>query len=384
MPRKRLSHLYSKNLTFLKTISDAYKGSENNSKIIYHGIVLEVDKIGNDVRAKYSLLVKLIGIDPDDQQLKDTEDETEKIFARYYPPLLPIHIMAIPEVGEEVKIIFVDPGNFEDGYWISREETNNSFTKNVSGNDIVASNDTDDLPPATKYGINDDANKFKDDDIVPDKNYDIPLDRRKTGDVVLDGRSNTYIKQSFDTKNKKGYIESLTENTEVDDSEFFGDEGDDFRKIGGSRSIIATQLDLDSVLLEGKYNLTFHDNYTANGGKKEYDAAFHLIEGDEIRIISKLGGIINHVTLAETQAQWLTDQINILKQLIADLRSGFDNFIKEYSQHTHTTSTGPSSPPIQPDTVQPELDQSLQEDSDNLNDMIDKIKNHHSKNIAVN
>ena len=97
-----LSSLYNPEQTLLRSFSDLIKEYES-AKILYRGLVMEVDRYGTDFRPRFSIKAKVIGVDdPYDNSVKNL---------KYFPPLFPIHMMALPEVGEEVLIICEEISN---------------------------------------------------------------------------------------------------------------------------------------------------------------------------------------------------------------------------------------------------------------------------------
>lgn len=374
--KKDLQQLRNREQTFFRILSNQHKNDLNSNKILYRGVVEEVDRIGNDNRVRNSVLVRLVNIDP-----SDTDFEA----FRWYAPLFPIHIIAIPEIGEEVLIIFENDSDFINGYWIKRVSTKNKLTRTLIGEDIIDTvNSNESESEASyeniKYATNEDIKNKKDIDIEPDHEYNIPEDRNKPGDVVISGRSNTDIKQSFDSISKKGYIELVTERDTIDDNEFYKE---DFNKTNGSRIITATQSDLDTKIIESD-KLQFHEKFE----NKKQNVPYVLIESEQIRFISRKGGEINHAILGEIQEEWFKEAIDILKSYIDDVKNFVDDFIiTEYLQHFHGTGVGPSTPTTVPgkaSSIKSSLDSSSNKTKNSLDKLFEKVPNHRSKHIGIN
>ena len=139
-----------------------------------------------------------------DESSADPLEETDKV---YYPPFFPMHSICIPEVGEEVLILKETPEPSAAGYYVGR--VNDSTPLNISyARDYVALNDPE-TRNSYRYGFNFDVRKLREkfsfQSPSPETaNISIPL---TFGDVVQQGRSKTYVRQSFNKNNKKGVLE---------------------------------------------------------------------------------------------------------------------------------------------------------------------------------
>jgi hypothetical protein len=362
--KKDLSQLQNKGTTFFRLLSNQYHNEFDNTKLIYFGIVEDIDRLGNDNRPRFSILTRIIGIDP--------IDSTFKSF-RWIKPLFPIHLMSLPELGEQITIIPSEINNFDNAFWISTYSTKNKLTRTFVGEDIIDTiNSNGD--PSSKYGVQKDLETLKDIDTEPNHEYNIPDDRNKPGDVIIYGRSNTQIRQSFDSKTQNGYIELVTEKDKINENEFYKN---DFTKINGGRIIISTKTDLDTKIIEENNKLKF-DNKFIN---KKLEVPYTLIEAEQIRFISPRGGDINNMVLAQKQSEWLEKILN----LVGDVIDKINTLNTKISTHKHM-GTGPTSPPLPPElidfTTKLQLDFKLLK-SNILNEK-DTIINHHSKNIGIN
>jgi len=407
-----------------KFFRDIGRSLKNDSldRLLYRGVVQFVDTLGNEERPRFSLRIKVLGID-------GPGDKTE---GRWFPPLLPIHQIAIPEVGEEVILICEEIGNINSAFWISRSVTENTLVKNEIGAGIKDEIDKNRQPASSQYGF-DTGKPPKESLISPNEKYPIPEVRVKPGDVVSQGRSNTFDRHTFDTKNKRGYVETITEEKPVPDDSFYQD---DFRKSDGTRIVQATKTDLDSLILEKLNDLKFDRSYLAgvdgaisNGlassgypsyhtastsyssqddlskitgistpqrAQNKLDTAYLLLEALELRIISRHGKEIQHTVLAEEQERWLIILINLVKDLIDDLvvfRDHIDDFRSNiFEKHKHMAN-GPTSPPLNGELglSRGQFKQNLSDDKNQFqtdkNDF-EKHKKpipiHHSQTIAIN
>lgn len=359
-----LNALFNKETTLLRNVASTFRESNSSKRILYRALVAFVDRIGDDFRKQFSIKAKVVGV--------DSVELTDLNSLRFYPPLFPPHLISIPEVGEEVFIICEEMGNIDTGYWISRSNITNKTTKVEMGDEIETDDDTQ-----TREGKWGNATlPVENIDISPDNTISIPLNRVKPADVLVQGRSNTIINNTFDSKNLAGIIEIATELQQIDDANFFNK---DYVASAGSRILLSTLSDLDTLVIQELYNLAFHPNYR---GSKNKDDSYLLIESDEIRVISRNGGDINHVVLAEKQEEFINTLIDTINNIIDVV----NNLSTKISTHKHTTPTGLSSPPMPTEELDfsTNIGTSLSNIKDSLNNQKTTIQQHHSKNISVN
>ncbi len=343
--RKEVRSLYDPAREYFRKIASDYKGS-SLERILFRGIITFVDREGKDNRPRFSIKAKIFGID--DQNESNIENDN------FYPSLLSIHQLAIPEVGEEVLIICEEIGNLSTGYWISRSDIKNSLTKVLAGDDLNTF-DEESQTTSDKYGTS--KLPKEEVDISPDEKYNIPDPRVKPGDVISQGRSNSFSRHSFDSTNKAGTIEHVTEEQPISNEEFYTK---DYRKSNGSRVLLTTKSDIDT-LVRDIYNKEVHSNFTQKSNnrsitpKKEYDSAYLLLETIELRLISRNSeNKIQHAVLAEEQSIWLKQLIDLVRDLIDDIQIYRENVVtltNNVATHVHM-ATGPTSPPLIPESIQ--------------------------------
>ena len=343
--RKEVRSLYSPERDFFRNIAESYKGG-SLERILFRGIITFVDREGKDNRSRFSIKAKIFGID--DQNESNIQNDN------FYPSLLPIHQLAIPEVGEEVLIICEEIGNLSTGYWISRSDIKNSLTKVLAGDDLNTF-DENSQTTSDKYGMS--KLPKEEVDISPDEQYEVPDPRVKPGDVISQGRSNTQFKHSFDDVNKKGKIEIITEELASSDEDFYTK---DYRKCDGVRVLGATKSNIDTTIKD-IYNKDFHPNFIQKSNnrliapKKEYDAAYLLLEAIELRLISRNSeNKIQHAVLGEEQSIWLKQLLSLIKDLIDDIQIYRQNVLtltNNVATHVHM-ATGPTSPALMPESIQ--------------------------------
>ena len=174
--------------------------------LIFKGVVIDVNfkttstYLQAAMNPPFSVYAKLIGIDD------DTESPEYQIDKTYYPPLLSMHTLSIPEIGEEVLILKETPEVSSAGYYVGRVNDgtalNIRYARDYVGNQQNTAN-------VYKYGFSFDVRKLREaqiDKMPSDKfnNISIPM---TYGDVVQQGRSKTYVRHSFNRNNKDGVLE---------------------------------------------------------------------------------------------------------------------------------------------------------------------------------
>jgi len=192
-------------------VQTAFQSSQGivESKIptlIFKGVVIDINfkTTSNYLQAAmnppFSVYAKLIGYDD------DTDSPEYKIEKTYYPPLLPMHNLCIPEIGEEVLILKETPEVSSAGYYVGRVNDgtalNISYARSYVGNQQTTAN-------VYKYGFSFDVKKLREKYVNQSpsdkfKNISIPV---TYGDVVQQGRSKTYVRHSFNRNNKDGVLE---------------------------------------------------------------------------------------------------------------------------------------------------------------------------------
>ena len=181
---------------------------KNDQQLIQRGIVIEIDfDIGKNYRLAaaeppFSIYAKIIGED------LDVDDPTLEIQKIFYSPLLPIHNLCIPEIGEEILIIREGTSPSTQGYYIGRIG-NTSALNYFPARQYMDSQESGESDPEWKYGFTFDVKELRN-----RKRFDTPSNEIKCisipvtyGDVVQQGRSQSYIRHSFNKNNKKGVLE---------------------------------------------------------------------------------------------------------------------------------------------------------------------------------
>lgn len=358
-----------------------YYETQTNDTVVFDnirvGIVVAVDYYGNEKTntIPYSLKIRI------------ETDFSSKVDS-YYPPLLPVHNISLPQVGEEVWVLLTDSTNIEKGFWISRLNYDYNFSSNkLSQYSLNSQNSAEASKQIYTPGLQPDDLK-ETYDVEPKTPYKIPKLRIKPGDVFVHGRSNTHIINTFDTVNKKGVIDIVTE-IDKEKQEFYKQE---FHISKGARNLLVTKHNLDEDLIKKDMNLKFHNNYNKVAPQTQ-EESFGLLTGDQVRLLSSKGGPINHAVLGEKQAEWLEKIIKLTETFIekvTTLNTKVDVMNTAIQSLTVATAVGPSSPPVNvanfvqltPDFAT--LKQDLSKLKTDFDNEIKTITDHHSKNIGLN
>lgn len=209
MPQNNsISRALNTDTRFIKDSKRSSSGLDvKKEKILKRAVVVDISKDINMsgsltlVRPAYS--VAAVIIDEDFYNIRPDLQRNKK----WYAPLMPITNISLPEVGEEIFIIKEINLKELNGYWVGR--VNNNYQLNYY---------------EAKKHIKDDNNKFINGRINLKEMYDEviikPLSSTKTqitpfhnGDVIQQGRSNTFIRHSFNPLDRSGVLEFGIKNT---------------------------------------------------------------------------------------------------------------------------------------------------------------------------
>ena len=182
--------------------------SKNYQPLLQHGIVIDIDfERGKNYRLSsveppFSIYAKIIGEDID---VTEPESEVEKIF---YAPLFSMHYLSIPEVGEEILILREGTAPASKGYYVGR--INDTSVLNFSpARQYMNSAEQNGSSPEFRYGFT-----FEVEELRKKRRIDSPSNQFNCfsipitfGDVVQQGRSQSYVRHSFNRNNKKGVLE---------------------------------------------------------------------------------------------------------------------------------------------------------------------------------
>tara|TARA_Y100000310_G_scaffold222421_1_gene224134 strand:- start:2471 stop:4111 length:1641 start_codon:yes stop_codon:yes gene_type:complete len=180
----------------------------DNNPILSKGIVVDIDfdtqknyKLAA-AQPPFSIYAKIIGEDLD---ISDPRLEAQKI---YYAPLFSIHNIAVPEIGEEILIMREGMNPSSKGYYIGRI-SNCSALNYYPVRQYMETINSPNSSPEFKYGFSFNAQQLRENktDLMPSdqiESISIPM---TYGDVVQQGRSQSYVRHSFNRNNKKGVLE---------------------------------------------------------------------------------------------------------------------------------------------------------------------------------
>lgn len=345
---------------FYRTLNNSIKGLDSSQRTIFTGVVIEMFPYGPERVEKGRRLA------PGTLKLYinqlDSTDKKEQL--SFYEPFLPIHLMALPEVGEEVLVIFDSLDRIK-GYWVSRNDSikvNKSDVNAIMGNnaDMSAKVGTDILDEDNDYYI------YKPNDISPNEKMKIPSFRKKDGDVYMQGRSNTLILQSFSKDSKEGIVDiasGLQGSVMNDDTDY-------------SEIRYREFLDAKSrILLSTKYNIDKNEDWDLTtkpgfmGKPSNSKDSYILMRTGEFRFVSdKSSEKLNNAVLGNKQEEWLKQLIDILNKLV--------NAVTQ----TVIVQCGPAGSPNAVNYIATAIPTLTSE----LNALKETISNHHSKTNFLN
>jgi hypothetical protein len=199
MSETNFSSLFNPGQNFIENSYRAATGPVDNI-IIGTGIVLDVlrevnlDAVSNLSIPQYSIKAKVIGEDV----VTETDNDFSSDLIKWYTPLLPIHNISIPELGEEVTIIRESSSTDSKGYWIARVNNTSWVNANVAGDGVG------------DIGLNINTARLNAgaEDIQPNNRAKITAIPALLGDVIQQGRAKTFIRHSFNPiRRKKGVLE---------------------------------------------------------------------------------------------------------------------------------------------------------------------------------
>ena len=137
-----LTKQFNRGIDYIQNSFNTSEGviNRNIPTLLYRAIVIEIDftvikpTTTAALDPPFSIYAKIIGLDEDSP---DPELDSNRI---YYPPLLPMHNLCVPEIGEEILIMKEAPEASAKGYYIGR--VNDSSPLNISyARDFVGIND---------------------------------------------------------------------------------------------------------------------------------------------------------------------------------------------------------------------------------------------------
>jgi len=174
--------------------------------IISRAVVISV-KLGPEISdaaastfPQFSINARVIG---EDSSSVTPENEVP----RWFYPLMPNAIFAVPEIGEQILVIRETTKLNSRGYWIGRINDTDDVSLKLTNNHSVQTNPS----PTARYGMPFDVQKVNSRSEQPSaangsKMMQIPA---SLGDVVVQGRSGSYLRNSYNPlyNQKPGVLE---------------------------------------------------------------------------------------------------------------------------------------------------------------------------------
>ena len=138
---------------------------------------------------QYSINARVIG--------EGTSTKTpENDIPEWYTPLMPNSIISVPEIGEQILIIHETLKSNSKGFWIGRVNDSDKISLKLTNEERSSANPM----PITRYGKSFDVNtinqrsKQNNSHVEGKKIFQLP---GQLGDVVIQGRSGSYMRHSY-------------------------------------------------------------------------------------------------------------------------------------------------------------------------------------------
>ncbi len=294
----------------LKYIKDAYGKTEgwypdqNITFILHRAIVIDVKK--DTQTGDMSLIIPPFSINAKIINEDVSSDIPQNDEPQWFPPLTSIHNIDLPENGETVWIIRSSNTREARAFWIGRV------------------NDTDKLNLALS---NDFANTFtfsssslSSSQISPQhvqQVYSIPA---RNGDVIAQGRSDSYIRHSFNPKNTEGVLEFGVKERRAYDFSSTGAitiGNTKTKTVHVASSSIANVIGISSV----SGSISANSNFIANIASQIYNIS--ISENSETQMYKHVLGEKNTGTLKD------------IVEMINTLNNNFEKFISIFLNHNH-------------------------------------------------
>lgn len=281
--------------------------TQGSDKLIYVGVVCLVDKYGG----KWQKLGRLTPPNTLKAYIPELDSSPELSSLDFYEPIFPSNICSPPELKEEVLILF-DSQQRNRGYWIRRVDSTSINFRTSKPLDLKITNNGDEY-------------EFSDSDEVPDNSEPAPYYRKKSGDIFVEGRSNTAINQTFSIESKKGIIDIITgRDGDVDSTSNLSKIKDrEFPDSKGSRIFITTKFNVDKnedwdlKQKPGFKYLNMTEQRNRTGDKNEHkDTAYIYMESEQFRFVSRTSDEkLNNVILGNNFEVWMCSLIDVLDQM---------------------------------------------------------------------
>lgn len=304
----KLDELFNPGKSFIKQTFGAAKGwdsYQSSDDILLLGLVTSVNLnifgSASSLIPPASIKAKLINYD-----FSKTGNSTND---PWYPPLLPINFLVLPEVGEEVWLIKQVTGAGSNIFWIGKKNNTNYINKFLAGNDKSKA-----LSVNERVGINVDPEKIQIDATQTKTNItSVPL---KHGDIVMQGRTDSYIRHSFSDENKEGILE-----VGIKKRQPLALKNDIINDIY-TRTVYAANSTI-GLLSELKSLSGSNVNSSVMMNQADVIANISLLENSNPQL--------ENLVLGNSQVAWLVKTLNILKQMILIINLNINN----YYNHKH-------------------------------------------------
>jgi hypothetical protein len=185
-------------------VKDTYNKSQDwqsdETRVLQRGIVIDVlesnDTLGTEpFSPPYSIKAKIFNQDISEGT---SDPASEEDF--WYPPFLPIHTLSLPMKGEEVWIIKEVTAKSSIGYWVCRVNDSTPLNRVDAKSYLISRIDF-----FKQQGMNLNINALRhSSEPTSDNVYPLPA---RPGDVIQQGRSDTFIRHTYHVNTKEGVLE---------------------------------------------------------------------------------------------------------------------------------------------------------------------------------
>ena len=297
--------------------------------ILNRAIVISV-KVGVDVSPQgsanlpqFSINARIIGED-----LSNVSPENE--VTRWYAPLMSNTIISVPEVGEQVFVMRETTLNKSKGYWIARVNDTDTVSLHLTNDQNKSKNST----PLSRYGMKFDVNKLnvnsrQNSPRKSRKVFQLPLN---LGDVLMQGRSGSYIRHSYLPlySDNPGTLEMGILEDRVYDTSAVGTVGSTQTKTVHFSNAVPT--DISSIFTKVPSEIddsSVKRNFIANIAEETYLVS-STTDSDSQMHKMVLGERLNDYFTR--QDNLIREFVNVTAQLLSTVKTLFDSYLN----HEHT------------------------------------------------
>ena len=297
--------------------------------ILNRAIVISV-KVGVDVNPQgsanlpqFSINARIIGEDI-------SSDSPENEVTRWYAPLMSNTIISVPEVGEQVFVVRESTLNKSKGFWIARVNDSDTVSLKLTNDQNREKNSA----PLSRYGMKFDVANLNSNSRqnAPNKAkpiFQLPLN---LGDVLMQGRSGSYLRHSYLPiyKDTPGTLEMGILEDRVYQTSPVGTVGSTLTKTVHFANARPTDIsDVFTKIVKEVDETSVRRNFIANIAEETYLVS-STTDADSKMHSMVLGERLN--TYLTRQDTLIKNVINVTSELLSTVQTLFDSYL----DHEHT------------------------------------------------